>query len=416
MKSDLDRLMLENDIDGLLITGPGQHNPAMVYMTGGAHLTSADLLKPRDMDPILFYSPMERDEAARSGLDARNVMEYPYKEFLKETGGDRVKATAMRYNRMLADAGLETGRVAVYGRTELNAFLAILKALEKLNPELEFIGEPSGDSILLQAMATKDAAEIERIRRVGRITTEVVGLTADFLSGHAARDGVLVKPDGDPLTVGDVKRRIDLWLAERGVETPEGFIFAIGRDAGVPHSSGTDSDPLALGKTIVFDIFPCEKGGGYYFDFSRTWSLGYATDAVEGLYDDVRSTFDAVMGALKTGEPTTRYQEQTCDLFEGLGHRTTRQDPLIQSGYVHSLGHGIGLHVHEAPWFRNQVYATPRDVLRPGSVVTVEPGLYYPDEGMGVRLEDTVAVHPDGRIEVLVEYPLDLVIPVKGAR
>jgi Xaa-Pro aminopeptidase len=265
-------------------------------------------------------------------------------------------------------------------------------------------------------MATKDAAEIERIRRVGRITTEVVGLTADFLSGHAARDGVLVKPDGDPLTVGDVKRRIDLWLAERGVETPEGFIFAIGRDAGVPHSSGTDSDPLALGKTIVFDIFPCEKGGGYYFDFSRTWSLGYATEAVESLYDDVRSTFDAVMGALKTGEPTTRYQEQTCDLFEGLGHRTTRQDPLIQSGYVHSLGHGIGLHVHEAPWFRNQVYATPRDVLRPGSVVTVEPGLYYPDEGMGVRLEDSVAVHPDGRIEVLVEYPLDLVIPVKGAR
>jgi Xaa-Pro aminopeptidase len=388
----------------------------MVYMTGGAHLTAADLVKPRDRDPILFYSPMERDEAARSGLDARNVMEYPYKEFLKESGGDRVRATAMRYKRMLADAGLEAGRVAVYGRTELNAFLAILKALEILNPDLEFVGEPSGDSILLQAMATKDAAEIERIRRVGRITTEVVGLTADFLSGHAARDGVLVKPDGDPLTVGDVKRRIDLWLAERGVETPEGFIFAIGRDAGVPHSSGTDSDPLALGKTIVFDIFPCEKGGGYYFDFSRTWSLGYATEAVESLYDDVRSTFDAVMGALKTGEPTTRYQEQTCDLFEGLGHRTTRQDPLIQSGYVHSLGHGIGLHVHEAPWFRNQVYATPRDVLRPGSVVTVEPGLYYPDEGMGVRLEDSVAVHPDGRIEVLVEYPLDLVIPVKGAR
>jgi len=316
---------------------------------------------------------------------------------------------------MLADAGLAGGRVAVYGRTEINAFLSILKALETMNPDLELIGEPSGDSILLQAMATKDAGEIERIRRVGQITTEVVGMTAEFLSGHPARGGVLVKANGDALTVGDVKRRIDLWLAERGVETPEGFIFAIGRDSAVPHSSGTDSDPLALGKTIVFDIYPCEKGGGYYFDFSRTWSLGYATDAVEGLYDDVRATFDTVMASLKAGEPTTRYQEQTCDLFEALGHQTTRQDPKIQSGYVHSLGHGIGLHVHEAPWFRNQVYATPRDVLKPGSVVTVEPGLYYPEKEMGVRLEDTVAVHPDGRLEVLVEYPLDLVIPVKDA-
>jgi Xaa-Pro aminopeptidase len=119
------------------------------------------------------------------------------------------------------------------------------------------------------------------------------------------------------------------------------------------------------------------------------------------------------MASLKAGEPTTRYQEQTCDLFESLGHKTTRQDSLIQAGYVHSLGHGLGLHVHEAPWFRNRVYATPRDVLQPGSVVTVEPGLYYPDQEMGVRLEDTVAVHADGRIEVLAEFPLDLVIPVR---
>jgi Xaa-Pro aminopeptidase len=415
MKSDLDRLMHENDIDGLLITGPGQHNPAMVYMTGGAHLTGADLIKPRDRDPILFYSPMERDEAARSGLETRNVMEYPHKKFLEESGGDRIKATAMRYDRMLRDAGLERGRAAIYGRTELNTFYAILKALEALHPDLQVVGEPSGDSILLQAMATKDAAEIERIRRVGKITTEVVGMTADFLSKQTARNGVLVRDDGETLTVGDVKCRIDLWLAERGVETPEGFIFAIGRDAGVPHSSGTDSDPLALGKTIVFDIYPCEKGGGYYFDFTRTWSLGYATDEVEGLYDDVRSTFDTVMGALKTGETTTRYQEQTCDLFEALGHATTRQDPKIQAGYVHSLGHGIGLHIHEAPWFRNEAYATPRDILAPGSVVTVEPGLYYPEKGMGVRLEDSVAVHPDGRLEVLAEYPLDLVIPVRGS-
>ena len=87
------------------------------------------------------------------------------------------------------------------------------------------------------------------------------------------------------------KRRINLWLAERGADNPEGTIFAIGRDAGVPHSTGTASDPLRLGQTIVYDIFPCEAGGGYYYDFTRTWCLGYAPDAVQALYQDVLDVY-----------------------------------------------------------------------------------------------------------------------------
>jgi Xaa-Pro aminopeptidase len=86
-------------------------------------------------------------------------------------------------------------------------------------------------------------------------------------------------------------------------------------------------------------------------------------------------------------------------------------DPLIQEGYVHSLGHGLGLHVHEAPWSGSG--ATEKDLLLPGSVATIEPGLYYPSKGMGCRLENTVAVTSDGEFEVLAEYPLDLVLSVK---
>ncbi len=66
MKSDLDQLMQEYNLDALLITGPAQHNPPMAYLTGQVHLTNADLIKKRGSDPILFYNPMERDEAARS--------------------------------------------------------------------------------------------------------------------------------------------------------------------------------------------------------------------------------------------------------------------------------------------------------------------------------------------------------------
>ena len=77
---------------------------------------------------------------------------------------------------------------------------------------------------------------------------------------------------------------------------------------------------------------------------------------------------------------------------------------------MHSLGHGLGLHVHENPTFG--AGATEADRLDPGVVVTIEPGLYYPERGMGVRLEDTVYARPDGGFEVLADYSLDLVLPI----
>jgi Xaa-Pro aminopeptidase len=118
------------------------------------------------------------------------------------------------------------------------------------------------------------------------------------------------------------------------------------------------------------------------------------------------------MDSLKVHMPFTDCQDLTCDLYEAQGHATTRKDPTIQEGYVHSVGHGLGLHVHEAPWSGSG--ATEKDILVPGAVFTIEPGLYYPSRGMGCRLEDTVAVMNDCSFEILAEYPLDLVLPLKG--
>ena len=101
----------------------------------------------------------------------------------------------------------------------------------------------------------------------------------------------------------------------------------------------------------------------------------------------------------------------TCEFYEAQGHPTIKDDPSVQEGYVHSLGHGLGLHVHEAPWSGSS--ASEKDILAPGAVVTIEPGLYYPSKGMGCRLEDTVAVMPDGHFEILADFPLDLVITGK---
>jgi Xaa-Pro aminopeptidase len=411
MKSDLDQLMNEKDYAALLVTGPGQHNPAMVYMTGGGHMTNADLIKPRNQEPLLFYNPMERDEAAATGLKTKNLLDYNWEDLMKAAENDSIKALALRYQKMLGEVGVTSGKVAVYGRGEIGSNFAVFSALQALMPEIQIVGEPARTSTMLEAMATKSKDEVARVRKIGAITTGVVGQVADYLTSHRVKDEVLVKPDGQPLTIGDVKNKINLWLAEKGVENPHGTIFAIGRDAGVPHSTGTPTDLMTLGKTIVFDIYPCEAGGGYHYDFTRTWCLGYAPDDAQALYEDVHQVYRTIMSELEVNKPFKYYQERTCELYEAQGHPTIKADPSIQEGYVHSLGHGVGLQVHEAPW--SGTGATEKDILAPGIVATIEPGLYYPSKGMGCRLEDTITVSSEGKFEILAEYPLDLVLPVK---
>jgi Xaa-Pro aminopeptidase len=411
MRDDLDTLMLEDDLDAILVTGPAQHNPSMVYLTGGAHLTSADLVKKRGEVAVLFYNPMERDEAARSGLRTKNLAEYNYPELLNQSGGDNLKAIVKRYKLILTELGITSGRVALYGRSEIGTTFAIFSALQKEMPGLSLLGEID-NPVLLLARMIKDVTEVERIRAMGKLTTQVVGLVADFLTSHTVKNDILVNKKGLPLTVGEVKSKINLWLAERGAENPEGTIFAIGHDAGVPHSSGNPTDPLKLGQTIVFDIYPCEAGGGYFYDFTRTWCLGYAPDDVLQLYEAVLSAYNNITEKLQTGKPFKDYQNMTCTQFSAQGHPTIQENPQTQLGYVHSLGHGIGLNIHERPW--SGISSDEKDCLVPGSVFTIEPGLYYPDRGMGVRLENSLWARPDGKMEVLADYPMDLVLPVKA--
>ncbi len=410
MKSDLHQHLINNQVDALWITGPAQQNPPMYYLTGGGHLTKADVILRAGSDPILYHGPMERDEAANTGLPTLSYNRFPLKDRLAVSNGDRLIADALLYKYIFEEIGLTAGKVFLYGITDVGKTHSLVNALQEMLPNLSFHGDVN-DAVILQAMATKDPEEIERIHNMGRVIVETVSRVADYLTNLEARDNALIKTDGTYLTIGEVKKKINLWLAELGAENPNDTIFAIGRDAGIPHSGGNPTDLLTLGQTIVFDIFPCEAGGGYFSDFTRTWSLGYATDEAQELYDQVKFVYDQVTSELKSGVNPAIYQDRVCDLFESMGHATIRQNPAAESGYVHGLGHGVGLNIHEKPWFgqRND----PLNMLVPGSVFTIEPGLYYPEKGLGVRLEDTYYVKPDGHIEKMVDYPMELCLPLK---
>ncbi len=410
MKSDLDRLMAERNLNALLVTGSTKHNPAMYYLANGAAVGEHTILiKKLDEAPVIIAIGMERDEAAKSGLDIYERNAFDYSSIARIAAGP-VDATA----RLVAAAFAKfqiTGRVGLYGREEASVTLQFVDLLRQHASTIDIVAEASPNVIETAGM-TKSADEIARLRVLAENALTVIRNTRDFIASHGAKDGVVVKTDGTPLTVGDVKAKIRIWTAENNLEDPEGVIFAIARDSAVPHSHGEDDSVLELGQTIVYDFFPCEAGGGYFYDFTRTWTIGHATPEAQKVYDDVQDAFDLSMEVLRANQDTDYAQGLVNQMFADRGHPTTVSHPGTNEGYVHSLGHGVGLSVHEPPILSQRTKATP---IQPGVVLTIEPGLYYPDRGIGVRIEDYVWLNPDTlQFETIGEFDKEFVIELKG--
>lgn len=412
MKQDLDRLMQQRGLDGLWITGEVGDNPALSYFVGQAHLTQADIIKKRGQPAVLYHGAMEREEAEATGLKTSLVSAESIIKSLEQADGDEFVAKAHRLQAAFEQQGL-SGRIAAHGVYDVGQMLAIMRELERLMPQCEFINDSGPDGAIRQARLTKDDHELGLMRQIGQITVEVVAQIADYLQHRPVIDEVLHDDDSQPLTVAAVKRRIHLLLAERGAESPSGPIFAPGRQGAIGHSTGLPDQVIRLGVPIVFDIYPRTIGGGYYFDFTRTWCLGYAPEEVLTLHQQVLEVYHKIRTKLVAGANPMDLQKATCDLFEAMGHPTLRSDPNTQAGFFHGLAHGLGLAIHESPIFRH--YDDPANLpLEPRMVITHEPGLYYPDKQMGVRLEDALVIQESGPPEALAEYPHELVLPMKS--
>ena len=408
MKREIDGLMQERGIDVAIITGAVKGNATMYYMVNGAAISHAIVIKKRGEEPVLLCGSMEREEAAASGLKIVDTAKYNIVQMIKDAGGVRKAAFVSYYKAIFEEYGVK-GKVAFYGQGDVGRNWEFLRALDAGLSDVEVVGEFS-DDIFITARMTKSPKEIDRIRVVGKKTCEVVAHVRDFIKSHKVDGGKFVKADGSPLTIGDCKAEIKMALAARKVIEEVDTIFAIGRDAGIPHSRGNDSDPIELGRTIVFDIFPQEEGGGYFFDMTRTFVFGEASQEILNAYKTLEECYDTVSRTLTVNEDCSAYQTRTCDFFEERGIATPRTDPQVTNGYVHSLGHGIGLNVHEKPTLSDML--GNKDKLIPGSIFTVEPGLYYPDKGYGMRIEDVYYVHEDGTTENLTVFPRDLVVEV----
>jgi Xaa-Pro aminopeptidase len=180
----------------------------------------------------------------------------------------------------------------------------------------------------------------------------------------------------------------------------EDTIVACGTDTSDPH--GTGSGPLKAGEFILIDLFPHLKSSGYHADVSRTFLKGIPSSEQTKLHNAVKTAHDIAIDMVCGGRPVADLMRKVMSHFESSGFRSDRA-ASPPYGMFHSLGHGFGLDIHEPPKLGNC-----DDVLSPGMVITIEPGLYYQNIG-GVRVEDDILVL-DGSREILTDIPHDWVI------
>ena len=405
MRSDIDRLMQERGLAGLVVLADDRYSPAMYYVTG-SRITHGIYFRANDGHAHIIVNPFERDSTATVGCEVSTFPQHSLNRLSEEEGG-----MALGLGRLIGETcatlGMN-GNVAFYGETSLGRAWQIVERARRVNAAISVDG--TLPDLLAAARTTKDPAEIAAIRRAAAGAVDAVNRVREYLrslrpAGDAFRHGV-----SSPARLGDLRRLIHAAFLEHGLSEDGESIVSQGRDAGVPHNRGNDEDLIRSGTPILVDIFPGEIGGGYHSDITRTFCLGHAPEPLKKLYGDCSDAFQAAMKSLKVGESCRSYQEKVCDLYEQRGHATLRTSDRAEEGYVHGLGHGVGLAVHEAP----SLGGPPSNLqtLAPGMVITVEPGLYYPSKGMGVRIEDLVLVKSDGSFENLTPAPYELEIEI----
>jgi Xaa-Pro aminopeptidase len=247
----------------------------------------------------------------------------------------------------------------------------------------------------------KNEAELEGIRRAQKAAEAGMGAAKDIL-GHAEHSNGSLTVDGKPLTTELVKADIRRVFMEHGMASDD-FVVSHGAQTAIGHELG--SGLIAPDEPVVIDVWPKDPETGCYADMTRTYVVGTPSEELAEYHRLVKEALDRSLEATKAGVPGVKVYNLVCELFEAAGQKTSlskKPGEVLDSGFFHGLGHGVGLEVHEAP---NLGRGGSGELLA-GDVVTLEPGLYRAGYG-GCRLEDLVLVTEDGA-ENLTDFPYDL--------
>jgi Xaa-Pro aminopeptidase len=246
----------------------------------------------------------------------------------------------------------------------------------------------------------KNEHELVGIRRACRAVEAGMSVGVELLTAAKRSNGVLTLA-GEPLTCERIKLEVERAFGEHGAGA-EDFIVSHGAQTAIGHEGGTG--PIAADDVVLFDLFPRDRESACYSDFTRTVSIGPASDELREYHRLAKEALDVAVAAVKPGVKGSDIHRLVCDFFHEHGYKTQlhKEDgEVLLDGYFHATGHGVGLEVHERPGV-GRIESEP---LVAGDVIALEPGLYRNGYG-GVRLEDLVLVTDDGA-EVLTSFPYD---------
>lgn len=257
--------------------------------------------------------------------------------------------------------------------------LTTVAALARMRARLPHSRFVPAAGLLDSLVSVKDAGEIASIRQAIAISERVFGEILPMLVPGVRES--------------EVAARISYLHRLHGAEG-DGFepIVASGPRGALPHAHASDRR-VRKGELVTID-FGC-RFRGYHSDITRTVAVGKPNERLKRMY---RAVLDAQLASLlviRAGLPARAADAES--------RRVLRSHRLLQH-FRHSLGHGLGLQIHEQP----RLAPTSPDILRDGQVVTVEPGVYVPGVG-GVRIEDDIVVRPHGR-DLLTSLPKELIV------
>lgn len=365
--------LAETGTDAYLMTG-NIHNSDIYYVTRFLVSDEFAYLQTAKGEEILFISEMER---GRAEIESRvsiikTTQDFGYMEKIREK-----KDAYIAYAACISELLLAEGAKKISVPCDFPTFYS------------EFL-KNSGFSILpikspfKKMRSLKKQEEIEAIRYAQMAGEKAMETAIKAITEAEDREGILYREE-QVLTGAKINLIIDHTLLDFGCEAEE-LIVSCGKDTANCH--GSTDGPLRANSPIILDIFPRSKKKRYFADMTRTVIYGEPSEELKEMYKAVCAAQEKALEMVKPGVSAADIHNVVCDVFERRGYDTYRNGSKV--GFIHSTGHGVGLDVHEFPGIGENGI-----LLETGNVITIEPGLYYPENG-GIRLEDIVLVTENG--------------------
>lgn len=330
----LEAALAERELNRMLVTDLTN----VRYLTGFTGTNGACVCGPGVRVFLTDFRYTERAAAEVEGWEPITV------------GGDWLAAIA---ERLEGRVGFEDDHMAVRSLAKLE---------EKLGEGVQAV--PAG-GVVENLRRVKDAEELAAIEAASKIADEVWQWSVERgLAGRSERE---------------VARAAEARIRELGGDPSFPAIVAAGPNGALPHAEPGERE-IGRGELVVFDMGA--QLDGYCSDGTRTYATGEPGEEARAVYATVLEAQLASLQAVKAGAKGEDVDAVARKVIDEAGHK---------EHFGHGLGHGVGLEVHEGPRL------SPRsdDLLAPGEVVTVEPGIYLPGK-LGVRIEDFVVVTEDG--------------------